>query len=228
MYLLLEFVDEGTTSPVAAEWYRDGLSWWPPHTEKAKLLRCVRAKETPNECAGWTQHRARVLYQSDSLDKVVRKWSTSCDTSDLNSDQESCRKSKPKKQFELLDSSPLRKRPSAYSQSGNTFNRKRKLSFLPPPPTPPPAHQPCLTHHFQADLVSPGPSKTLNSYPETEGESLEYTNMQTFREQTTERILLQMLGELQSQVKHLTEIVTQMHRLGNSPGNAPLTTASAL
>ncbi|XP_072555057.1 uncharacterized protein [Paramormyrops kingsleyae] len=43
----------------------------------------------------------------------------------------------------------------------------------------------------------------------------------------TERILLQMLGELQSQVQHMTEIVTQIPTLlGYSPGNAPLTTCA--
>ncbi|XP_072564847.1 uncharacterized protein [Paramormyrops kingsleyae] len=43
----------------------------------------------------------------------------------------------------------------------------------------------------------------------------------------TERILLQMLGELQSQVQHMTEIVTQIPTLlGNNPGNAPLTTCA--
>ncbi|XP_072569214.1 uncharacterized protein [Paramormyrops kingsleyae] len=45
----------------------------------------------------------------------------------------------------------------------------------------------------------------------------------------TERILLQMLGELQSQVQHLTQIVTQRPPfLGNGPAETPLTTKSRL
>ncbi|XP_072569213.1 uncharacterized protein [Paramormyrops kingsleyae] len=43
----------------------------------------------------------------------------------------------------------------------------------------------------------------------------------------TERILLQMLGELQSQVQHLTQIVTQRPPfLGNGPAETPLTTCA--
>ncbi|XP_036416042.1 uncharacterized protein LOC118800002 [Colossoma macropomum] len=138
MYLLVEFLDEGTTSPVAAEWYREGMSWWPPYTEKSKLLKSIRANEVPDVNRGWTQHQARILYRSDSLDKVVHKWRTSCETSDLNSDNESSRKPKPKRPFEMPDHSPKKKRPLISPQRENLPMKRKKVPSLPPPPPPPP------------------------------------------------------------------------------------------
>ncbi|XP_062864896.1 uncharacterized protein LOC134326645 isoform X3 [Trichomycterus rosablanca] len=286
MYLLVEFVDEGTTSPVAAEWYHEGISWWPPYTDKAKLLKSIRGSEVPNVSRGWTQHQARILYSSDCLDKVVQKWRISCETSDLNSDNDFPRKRKPKKPFEFIEKSQAKWHPSPQKQ--NLKMKKKTVHSLPPPPIPPPP---------PADHRNPGTNRSMmsqdecfqtnvqgysyeTSFPESRQvmskaqsyqgriqdawfteptqqmmsqiQLLSQDEQSTITEQMTEdnqsvgleshcdilsagpgrlvpgqctpaeRAILEMLGELQLQVQHLTSVITQRGPfLGNSSLKMP-------
>ncbi|XP_062864701.1 uncharacterized protein LOC134326458 isoform X3 [Trichomycterus rosablanca] len=260
MYLLVEFVDEGTTSPVAAEWYHEGISWWPPYTDKAKLLKSIRGSEVPNVSRGWTQHQARILYSSDCLDKVVQKWRISCETSDLNSDNDFPRKRKPKKPFEFIEKSQAKWHPSPQKQ--NLKMKKKTVHSLPPPPIPPPP---------PADHRNPGTNRSMMSKAQSyqgriqdawfteptqqmmsQIQLLSQDGQSTITEQMTEdnqsvgleshcdilsagpgrlvpgqctpaeRAILEMLGELQLQVQHLTSVITQRGPfLGNSSLKMP-------
>lgn len=73
MYLIVEFVEEGTTGPVAKSWYSDGQSWWPPFRDLDRLLKSVRMMEAPQPDKGWTKHQARVLHESGKLNYTVNK-----------------------------------------------------------------------------------------------------------------------------------------------------------
>ncbi|KAL1277846.1 hypothetical protein QQF64_024519 [Cirrhinus molitorella] len=64
MYLIVEFIGEGSTGPVAKSWYTDGYSWWPPYKDLDRLLKSVRLMESPQKDKGWTKHQARILHES--------------------------------------------------------------------------------------------------------------------------------------------------------------------
>ncbi len=70
MYLIVEFVREGSTGPVAKSWYSDGHSWWPPYKELDRLLKSVRSMEAPQPDKGWTKHQARILHESSKQVKL--------------------------------------------------------------------------------------------------------------------------------------------------------------
>ncbi|KAL7883470.1 hypothetical protein SRHO_G00011280 [Serrasalmus rhombeus] len=97
MYLIVEFVNEGQTGPVAKSWYMDGFSWWPPYKDQSRLLKSVKKAEVPHPDKGWKKHSVRILYESESFDNVASKWKKSCYTSDLNSDRDSRKESQQKK-----------------------------------------------------------------------------------------------------------------------------------
>ncbi|XP_073715705.1 uncharacterized protein [Misgurnus anguillicaudatus] len=88
MYLIVHFEEDNKTGPVAKEWFSDGLAWWPPFRDKFHILRSVQKRVVPCPLKGWKQFAARVLYESDSIDKIQEKWERSCVTSDLNTDKE--------------------------------------------------------------------------------------------------------------------------------------------
>jgi len=44
MYLIVLFQKESKTDPVAKEWLSDGISWWPPYSDKIQILRSVKKK----------------------------------------------------------------------------------------------------------------------------------------------------------------------------------------
>ncbi|CAM4535309.1 unnamed protein product [Leuciscus chuanchicus] len=64
MYLIVEFVGEGTTGTIAKSWYSDGHSWWPPFRDLDRLLKSVRMMEAPQPDKGWTKHQVRILHES--------------------------------------------------------------------------------------------------------------------------------------------------------------------
>ncbi|KAL7883461.1 hypothetical protein SRHO_G00011190 [Serrasalmus rhombeus] len=64
MYLIVEFVNEGQTGPVAKSWYMDGFSWWPPYKDQSRLLKSVKKAEVPHPDKGWKKHSVRILYES--------------------------------------------------------------------------------------------------------------------------------------------------------------------
>ncbi|XP_066523425.1 uncharacterized protein [Hoplias malabaricus] len=127
MYLLVEFTEEGTTSPLPKDWVINDLAWWPPYKDQSTFLRSIKNREIPKPDKGWTQHQVRVLYESDKLDNVTRKWKASCNTSDLNSDEETRKKSRS------------RKRPCWWSDEDDEDSSitKRPKNKFPQPPQPP-------------------------------------------------------------------------------------------
>lgn len=64
MYLIVLFVEENRTGPVAKEWFSNGLAWWPPYIDKFQILISVQKKVVPQPTKGWKQFAARVLYES--------------------------------------------------------------------------------------------------------------------------------------------------------------------
>jgi len=67
MYLIVLFQKESKTDPVAKEWLSDGISWWPPYSDKIQILRSVQKKVAPNPSKAWKQFTARVLFESGSF-----------------------------------------------------------------------------------------------------------------------------------------------------------------
>ncbi|CAM4535269.1 unnamed protein product [Leuciscus chuanchicus] len=84
MYLIVEFVGEGTTGTIAKSWYSDGHSWWPPFRDLDRLLKSVRMMEAPQPDKGWTKHQVRILHESASFDNIAKKWKKACYTSDIS------------------------------------------------------------------------------------------------------------------------------------------------
>ncbi|XP_077091465.1 zinc finger MYM-type protein 1-like [Siphateles boraxobius] len=115
MYLIVLFEKESKTGPVAKEWFSDGLAWWPQYSDKFKILKSVQKKVAPNPSKGWKQFAARVLYESDSIDKIRENWEWSCVTSDLNRDREQ-------------DNTPVRQRRKSPSPSSHQHHQ-RKMTY---------------------------------------------------------------------------------------------------
>ncbi|XP_066499331.1 uncharacterized protein [Hoplias malabaricus] len=138
MYLLVEFTEEGTTSPLPKDWVINDLAWWPSYKDQSTFLRSIKNREIPKPDKGWTQHQVRVLYESDKLDNVTRKWKASCNTSDLNSDEETRKKSRS------------RKRPCWWSDEDDEDSSitKRPKNKFPQPPKPPNVPTPIPKPHL--------------------------------------------------------------------------------
>ena len=64
MFLIVEFVEEKNTGPVANSWYTNGLAWWPPYQDQTRILKSIKKAEVPQPEKGWTRHQARVLYET--------------------------------------------------------------------------------------------------------------------------------------------------------------------
>lgn len=71
MYLVVAFEEDNQTGLVAKEWFSDGLAWWPPHEDKAQLIRSVKKKVVPQPRKGWKLLPARVLYESGNFKRRV-------------------------------------------------------------------------------------------------------------------------------------------------------------
>ncbi|XP_073727164.1 uncharacterized protein [Misgurnus anguillicaudatus] len=136
MYLIVEFIEEGTTGPIAQPWISDGLAWWPPYKDLDRLLRSVRTMETPQPEKGWTKHQARILYESASFESIAKKWTKACYTSDINSEPETpSGKRIPKKKIYSSDEEedfPLKKKKKIKALPAQSLK-------VPPAPTAPPA-----------------------------------------------------------------------------------------
>ncbi|XP_062849582.1 uncharacterized protein LOC134311861 [Trichomycterus rosablanca] len=136
MYLIVEFVGEEQTGPVAKSWYKDGFSWWPPYKDENRLLKSVRKSEVPQPDKGWSKHSVRILYESESFDNIVANWKKSCYTSDLNSETELRNSS-----TETLGKRVRKKK--IYSSSEQEEEEEpqpakvKKLANAPRPPAPP-------------------------------------------------------------------------------------------
>ncbi|XP_078117643.1 uncharacterized protein LOC144525016 [Sander vitreus] len=133
MYLIVEFKEHKETAPIAKNWMDDGQAWWPPFTDRTRLLKSVRKMEPPHPDKGWVRHRVRVLFETDSFDNIVEKWKRSCETSNLNLDAEpSKRQSKKNPRYssseEMSDTAP----PPPKTKI------KKAARAQPPAPTPPP------------------------------------------------------------------------------------------
>ncbi|XP_073803666.1 uncharacterized protein isoform X2 [Danio rerio] len=159
MYLIVEFIHEGSTGPVAKSWYSEGHSWWPPYKEIDRVLKSVRLMEAPQPDKGWTKHQARILHESASFDKISKKWKQACYTSDI-SESEMPAKRIPKKKIYTSDDEPC-----------DTPHKKKKLNkekSLPTPRVPPAPKAPTPPRHIRAKgpLVRPQLTscKTINSF----------------------------------------------------------------
>ncbi|XP_052447201.1 uncharacterized protein LOC127988476 isoform X2 [Carassius gibelio] len=124
MYLIVEFVGEGSTGPVAKSWYSDGHSWWPPYKDLDRLLKSVRLMEAPQPDKGWTKHQARILHESASFDNISKKWKRACYTSDISESENSIKRIHKKKTF------------SSDDELHETPNKKVKMNRDKNPPTP--------------------------------------------------------------------------------------------
>ncbi|XP_026102409.1 uncharacterized protein LOC113073817 isoform X9 [Carassius auratus] len=124
MYLIVEFVGEGSTGPVAKSWYSDGHSWWPPYKDLDRLLKSVRLMEAPQPDKGWTKHQARILHESASFDNISKKWKRACYTSDISESEHSIKRIHKKKTF------------SSDDELHETPNKKVKMNRDKNPPTP--------------------------------------------------------------------------------------------
>ncbi|XP_052434389.1 uncharacterized protein LOC127974861 [Carassius gibelio] len=124
MYLIVEFVGEGSTGPVAKSWYSDGHSWWPPYKDLDRLLKSVRLMEAPQPDKGWTKHQARILHESASFDNISKKWKRACYTSDISESENSIKRVHKKKTF------------SSDDELHETPNKKVKMNRDKNPPTP--------------------------------------------------------------------------------------------
>ncbi|XP_026066024.1 uncharacterized protein LOC113048444 [Carassius auratus] len=124
MYLIVEFVGEGSTGPVAKSWYSDGHSWWPPYKDLDRLLKSVRLMGAPQPDKGWTKHQARILHESASFDNISKKWKRACYTSDISESENSIKRIHKKKTF------------SSDDELHETPNKKVKMNRDKNPPTP--------------------------------------------------------------------------------------------
>ncbi|XP_062846254.1 uncharacterized protein LOC134326808 isoform X4 [Trichomycterus rosablanca] len=134
MYLIVEFVGEEQTGPVAKSWYEDGFSWWPPYKDENRLLKSFRKSEVPQPDKGWSKHSVRILYESESFDNIVANWKKSCYTSDLNSETELRNSStetlgKRVRKKKIYSSSEQEEEPQPA--------KVKKLANAPRPPAPP-------------------------------------------------------------------------------------------
>ncbi|XP_026112873.1 uncharacterized protein LOC113091516 [Carassius auratus] len=122
MYLIVEFVGEGSTGPVAKSWYSDGHSW--AYKDLDRLLKSVRLMEAPQPDKGWTKHQARILHESASFDNISKKWKRACYTSDISESENSIKRIHKKKTF------------SSDDELHETPNKKVKMNRDKNPPTP--------------------------------------------------------------------------------------------
>ncbi|XP_062846164.1 uncharacterized protein LOC134306496 [Trichomycterus rosablanca] len=211
MYLLVEFVDEGTTSPVAAEWYHEGISWWPPYTVKAKLLKSIRGSEVPNVSRGWTQHQARILYssvmsQDECFQTNVQGYSDETSFPESRQVMSKARSYQGRIQ-DAWFTEPTQQMMSQIqllSQDGQSTITEQMTE-----------DNQSVGLESHCDILSAGPANAPRV-------RLPTGRLVPGQCTPAERAILEMLGELQLQVQHLTSVITQRGPfLGNSSLKMP-------
>ncbi|XP_046881737.1 uncharacterized protein LOC124471310 isoform X3 [Hypomesus transpacificus] len=130
MFLIVEFVEEKNTGPVANSWYTNGLAWWPPYQDQTRILKSIKKAEVPQPEKGWTRHQARVLYETDSFENIVCRWKQSCYTSDIQSDCEIAKRERKRKSYSSSEEEARDSRPPC-------LDPPKKLSSAQTPPSPP-------------------------------------------------------------------------------------------
>ncbi|XP_048094443.1 uncharacterized protein LOC125291664 [Alosa alosa] len=142
MFLIVEFVEEGNTGPVAKSWFKDGFSWWPPYKDQNRILKSVRKTEVPQPEKGWTRHAVRVIHETESFDTILAQWKRSCYTSDVQSDHEITKRQRKRKSYSSSEEeSPDRGPP-----------KQNRLAGAPAVPPPPPRERNGTTSRSQTGI----------------------------------------------------------------------------
>ncbi|CAL9700055.1 unnamed protein product [Knipowitschia caucasica] len=131
MYHLIEFVENKLLSIAPSVWVEDGMCFWPPFQNDARIDRACRKKELPGD--DWLKFDIRILKTCDQYLEVRQtlQRALTCSTSDLQSDEEHAgpRKRKRKTNHFYGDSGSESSEPEPRKE-------KRKAPFIPPPPPP--------------------------------------------------------------------------------------------
>ncbi|XP_067091677.1 uncharacterized protein [Osmerus mordax] len=219
MFLIVEFVEEKNTGPVAKSWYTNGLAWWPPYQDQTRILKSIRKAEVPQPEKGWTRHQARVLYETDSFENIVCRWKQSCYTSDIQSDYENAKKERKRKSYSSSEEEAPDSCPAP----------PKKLPNAPTPPLPPQ-----LERNDLATLQdwAANPSNTqYNPEPGRWGQtptthvveefSMRENTLQGWQRYPTtqctpfERVLQEAIREMDIRIGHLTSMVESLVQGGH-------------
>ncbi|KAK0154735.1 hypothetical protein N1851_002950 [Merluccius polli] len=87
MFCVVQYTNK-SVAVVPKLWYKDGYTLWPTYTSDERIHRAVKFAEVPGQ--DWTKHPVRLL---KSYDDFMSAWhgmkqSLTCDTSELDSDEE--------------------------------------------------------------------------------------------------------------------------------------------
>ncbi|CAL8337985.1 unnamed protein product [Boreogadus saida] len=145
MFCVVQYLDaKKSVSAVPQSWYNDGVTLWPNYKSDERINRAVKFTEVPGQ--DWLRHPVRLLKIYGDFKSAWKgmKQSLTCDTSELDSDEEN-------------EAGGRGKRPAKpIHHYGDTESDREPVSNK--PPTPSPQHRPSSRPLLRCNQPAPGPS----------------------------------------------------------------------
>ncbi|KAG7455520.1 hypothetical protein MATL_G00257610 [Megalops atlanticus] len=166
MVHLVEFLVNKTVAVVPRNWYTDGVTHWPKYRSDERVERAVKGREEPGP--DWDTYDVRIIKSCENYleARQLLKKSLTCNTSDLQSDEEEevirvKRKPKPVHFYggSDIDSDKEEKSAKKRGRIPKSLPSGPAAPHIPPPPSivppPPSTTSPQPTECFGEDCLAP-------------------------------------------------------------------------